>query len=154
MEGFDYQIDSLNAEGNQNELDQVFTELLHSSHAQSDAAFRLAQSIVPILKLLVRVINLFRSLTLSNRTFLQQPLPGTQIRRRARRAMDCIGKQIVASSKAALSASEGGQVLGGKRDLLSVLLRSTLSKEVPENQRLNEAEVVARKDQFFLAFSD
>ncbi|KAJ7257365.1 cytochrome P450 [Mycena rebaudengoi] len=129
--GFDYQIDSLNAEGNQNELDQVFTELLHSSHAQSDAAFRLAQSIVPILKLL--------------------PLPGTQIRRRARRAMDCIGRQIVASSKAALSASEGGQVLGGKRDLLSVLLRSTLSKEVPENQRLNEAEVVALIPTFLFA---
>ena len=68
--------------------------------------------------------------------------------------MDCIGRQIVNGSKAALSASEGGQALGGKRDLLSVLLRSTLSKEVPENQRLSEAEAVTRKDQFFLAFSD
>jgi hypothetical protein len=68
--------------------------------------------------------------------------------------MDFIGRQIVTSSKAALSASEGEQALGGKRDLLSVLLRSTLSKELPENQRLSEAEVVAREDQFFLAFSD
>jgi hypothetical protein len=59
LEGFDYQIDSLNAEGKPNELDQVFTELLHSSHAQSDAAFRLAQSIVPILKFVVCVINIF-----------------------------------------------------------------------------------------------
>ncbi|KAF7365870.1 hypothetical protein MVEN_00461600 [Mycena venus] len=122
--GFDYQIDSLNVEGKPNELDQVFTELLHSSHAQSDAAFRLAQSIVPILKFV--------------------PLPGTQIRRRARRAMDCIGRQIVASSKA-------GQALGGKRDLLSVLLRSTLSKEIPENQRLSEAEVVALIPTFLFA---
>ncbi|KAJ6565538.1 cytochrome P450 [Mycena vulgaris] len=122
--GFDYQIDSLNVEGKPNELDQVFTELLHSSHAQSDAAFRLAQSIVPILKFV--------------------PLPGTQIRRRARRAMDCIGRQIFASSKA-------GQALGGKRDLLSVLLRSTLSKEVSENQRLSEAEVVALIPTFLFA---
>lgn len=68
--------------------------------------------------------------------------------------MDCIGRQIVASSKAVLSASEGGKALGGKRDLLSVLLRSTLSTEVPENQRLSEAEVIARKDQFFLVISD
>jgi hypothetical protein len=68
--------------------------------------------------------------------------------------MDSIGRQIVASSKAALSASEGGKALDHQRDLLSVLLRSTLSKEVPENQRLSEAEVVARKNQLFLAFSD
>ncbi|KAJ7899843.1 cytochrome P450 [Mycena leptocephala] len=129
--GFDYQIDSLNEEGKPNELDRVFTELLHSSHAQSDAAFRLAQSIVPILKFV--------------------PLPGTQIRRRARRAMDSIGRQIVASSKAALSASEGGKAFGGKRDLLSVLLRSTLSTEVPENQRLSEAEVIALIPTFLFA---
>ncbi|KAJ7233676.1 cytochrome P450 [Mycena rebaudengoi] len=127
--GFDYKIDSLTAEGRANELDEVFTELLHSSHAQSDAAFRLAQSIMPILKYV--------------------PFPGTQSGRRARRAMDYVGTQIVASSKAELSTY--AEPLSGKRDLLSVLLRSTLSKELPENQRLSEAEVVSLIPTFLFA---
>lgn len=83
--------------------------------------------------------------------FAEQPAPGTQIMMKARTTMDSIGRQIVSNSIAALKASEGEKALGGKRDLLSVLLKSNVSTEVPQNQRLSEAEVVARKERSFLA---
>lgn len=60
--------------------------------------------------------------------------------------MDSIGKQIVSDSMAALKESEGGKSLSGKRDLLSVLLKSNLSAEIPGSQRLSEAEIVAREE--------
>ncbi|KAJ7626907.1 cytochrome P450 [Roridomyces roridus] len=131
--GFDYNFNAL--DDKPNELNNVFTELMHSPHAQSYAAVRLAQSIVPILKLF--------------------PLPGSRIVARARVVMDAIGGHIVSGSKAALEeerASTGkGVSLTGRRDLLSVLLKSNLSKDLPDNQRMSDEEVVAQIPTFFLA---
>lgn len=53
--GFNYQFDALEAKGQPNELNQVFTELFHSPHANRIAGFRLAQGIAPILRLMVHI---------------------------------------------------------------------------------------------------
>ena len=51
--GFNYQFDALQPDGKPNELNDAFTELLHSPHASRYAGFRAAQGIAPILKLFV-----------------------------------------------------------------------------------------------------
>ncbi|KAJ7447523.1 cytochrome P450 [Mycena galericulata] len=129
--GFHYQFDALDEEGKPNELNEVFTDLLHSPHAQLYAGFRFAQSIVPILKLL--------------------PVPGAHLRKKAFTTMDSIGRQIVSNTKVDLKASEGEKTLYGRNDLLSVLLKSNLSTNLPESQRMSDAEVIAQIPTFFFA---
>ncbi|KAJ7473689.1 cytochrome P450 monooxygenase [Mycena galericulata] len=129
--GFHYQFNALDGKGKSNALNQVFTDLLHSPHAQLYAGFRVAQSIVPILKLL--------------------PVPGTQLRKKALATMDSIGQQIVSNSKENLKASEGEKTLHGQKDLLSVLLKSNLSTNLPESQRMSDSEVISQIPTFFLA---
>ncbi|KAJ7115348.1 cytochrome P450 [Mycena epipterygia] len=129
--GFNYQFDALGSNGKTNELNQVFTQLMHSPHANVYAAFRLSQSIVPILKLL--------------------PMPGNQILVDARNKMHSIGAQLVSKSKASIQASEGEKTLSSRRDLLSVLLKANMATNTPENQRLSETEVIAQIPTFFLA---
>ncbi|KAJ7691358.1 cytochrome P450 [Mycena rosella] len=129
--GFDYQFDTLETKGKPNELDEVFTEMFHSPHAKTYNAFRLAQSIVPILKLL--------------------PVPGSQVLQTARTKMQSIGSRIVSNSKAAIKASQDDKSLGGRRDLLAILLKANLSTNLPESQRLSDAEVIAQLPTFFFA---
>ncbi|KAJ6605398.1 cytochrome P450 [Mycena vulgaris] len=129
--GFNYEFDALETKGTPNELNQVFTELFHSSQANRYAVFRLSQAIVPILRLL--------------------PVPGMTVVRAARTTMHSIGSQIVIKSKASIKAAENEKVLGGRRDLLAILLKANMSENIPENQRLTEAEVIAQIPAFFLA---
>ncbi|KAJ7435163.1 cytochrome P450 [Mycena galericulata] len=112
-------------------LMEAFTNLLHSPQAQNYLGFRLAQSIVPILKLL--------------------PVPGSQLLKRARTTMNAVGRQIVTNSTAVLNGSEGEKGSHGRKDLLSVLLKSNLSANVPESQRMSDAEVIAQISTFLLA---
>jgi hypothetical protein len=75
---------------------------------------------------------------------LWQPLPGKSLFLAARTEMFSIGHRILTSSKADIVASEGEKNLGGKRDLLSTLLKANLSPDVPANQRLSDRELVSR----------
>ncbi|KAJ7444444.1 cytochrome P450 [Mycena latifolia] len=129
--GFNYQFDALNTKGKPNELNQAFTDLFHSPQANRNAAFRLSQAMVPILKLL--------------------PMPGAAILANARAKMMGIGGDILSQSKADVKASGGEKVLGSRRDLLSVLLKANLSTDLPESQRLTDAEVIAQIPTFFIA---
>ncbi|KAJ7473713.1 cytochrome P450 [Mycena galericulata] len=131
--GFNYEFDALHEKGQSNELNTAFTELLHSPHAQRDAIFRRAQSIIPFLKLL--------------------PVPGTRNRRKTHDTLKSIGKQIVWASKASLKASQEEKT-EGKRDVLSVLLKANLSSDLPESHRLSEAEVIAQIPTFLFAGHD
>ena len=64
--------------------------------------------------------------------------------------MNRIGKQILQDSKAAILADEGGNGKLNKsswpgRDLLSLLLRSNMSTDLPPNQRMTDKEVLDRE---------
>ncbi|KAF7364387.1 hypothetical protein MSAN_01099400 [Mycena sanguinolenta] len=129
--GFNYQFNALNAHEKPNELNDAFTELLHSPHATRYAGFRAAQGIAPILKLF--------------------PGPGQNLVRAARMKMFRIGKQIVNRSKADIKAAKAEKDLGKQRDLLSTLLKANLSAVIPDSQRLDDAEVVGQIPAFFFA---
>jgi len=60
--------------------------------------------------------------------------------------MDRIGNQLLKESKAALAeANEEKDEIFKKRDLLSLLLKANLSTDIPESQRMNDRDVLARK---------
>ncbi|KAF7297536.1 hypothetical protein MIND_00987800 [Mycena indigotica] len=132
--GFGYEFNAL--EGKTNELNQALTDLFHSPQANFYGAIRLIQSFIPILKLV--------------------PLPGTRVLHIARTRMDDIGSHIVEDSKAALIADktipdDKGNMLKGRRDLLSVLLKANMSDGLPESQKLADDEVLSQIPAFFLA---
>ena len=61
--------------------------------------------------------------------------------------MHHIGRKLVAESKAAVVAAEkdGEKETSRNRDLLSLLVRANTAKDIPESQRLSDADVLARK---------
>ncbi|KAJ7606355.1 cytochrome P450, partial [Mycena polygramma] len=127
--GFNYQFDALSRKST--ELNDAFTELFHSPEANRYARFRISQGIMPILRLM--------------------PVPGWTIVLSARNKMRAIGSQILSESKANINSSEGTKTLGARRDLLSILLKANLSKQIPESQRLSDAEVIGQIPTFFFA---
>ncbi|KAJ6517590.1 cytochrome P450 [Mycena vulgaris] len=129
--GFNYEFNALDTKGKPNELNDAFTKIFHTPQSNRYRTFQLSQSIVPILKLL--------------------PMPGTKIFATAHNTMQSIGSQIVATSKATITASEGEKALAGRRDLLSVLMKANMAMDIPASQRLTDAEVVAQIPTFFLA---
>jgi hypothetical protein len=56
--------------------------------------------------------------------------------------MFSVAGRIVSDS---IRASDGAKSFGAKKDLLSVLLKANLSKDIPESQRLSDTEVVSRR---------
>ncbi|KAJ7328869.1 cytochrome P450 [Mycena albidolilacea] len=124
--GFNYDFDALvpDKDKKPNDLNEVLKQILHSPLSNRYAIFRLAQSL---------------------------PLPGKSLFLAARTEMFSIGHRILASSKADIVASEGEKNLGGKRDLLSTLLKTNLSPDVPANQRLSDRELVSQIPTFFVA---
>lgn len=69
----------------------------------------------------------------------------------AKATMNRIGTQLIAEKKAAIAreASEkkghggGGQSLQG-RDLLTLLIKANMATDIPDNQRLSDADVLSR----------
>ncbi|KAJ7616471.1 cytochrome P450 [Roridomyces roridus] len=128
--GFHYAFDALNEK--RSELNDAFTSLLHSPGSEGFMAVRLVQSTMPILKLL--------------------PLPGSKLVLRTRAIMDSIGAQIVSTTKAALmERAQTDKVLHERRDLLAVLLKSNLSTDLRDYQRMSDEEVIAQIPTFLLA---
>lgn len=60
----------------------------------------------------------------------------------ARRTMQRIGRGLLAESKAGVAAHEKGGA--ASRDLLSLLVRANTAKDLPERQRMSDADVLAR----------
>ncbi|KAJ7617984.1 cytochrome P450 [Roridomyces roridus] len=138
--GFNYSFDSLTPHGHAqpNEMEDAFTRLIHSPRSQLYAGFRTAQGMAPILKFL--------------------PVPGRKVANEARDTMKTIADRIISGSKAELAAEAQSKdtaapvSLQGKRDLLSVLLKSNIAAEaLPESQRMSDADLAAQIPTFLLA---
>jgi hypothetical protein len=69
-------------------------------------------------------------------------VPGGKVVKEAREAMTSIAKELLAESQAAVKAS-GDEVYSTRRDLLSLMVKSNMSKD-QENARLSDADVIAR----------
>ncbi|KAJ7731826.1 cytochrome P450 [Mycena maculata] len=128
--GFDYQFDAMDPEGQPNELNEVFTKLLHSPQSQRRATLRVAQASIPMLRIF--------------------PLPGNKTVHGARSKMFEIGNQLLSDSKAALKAGGGEKTVKG-RDLLSIMVKANMSTDIPEQQRLSDTDVVAQIPTFLVA---
>lgn len=61
--------------------------------------------------------------------------------------MGRIGQQLMTDSKAAIALSEKVEHTDNAqgRDLLSLLVKANTASDLPENQRLSDADVLARK---------
>ncbi|KAJ7830482.1 cytochrome P450 [Mycena leptocephala] len=126
--GFNYDFNALEEMEKPNELNQAFTELLHSPNAQRNVMFRIAAGMVPALNYV--------------------PFPGRNERDNVRTKMFSVAGRIVSDS---IRASDGAESFGAKKDLLSVLLKANLSKDIPESQRLSDTEVVSQIPAFYVA---
>ncbi|KAJ6555951.1 cytochrome P450 [Mycena capillaripes] len=126
--GFNYDFNALEETETPNELTQVFTELFHSPNTPRNAMYQLMEAIVPVLQFV--------------------PLPGRNVILNARDKMFSIAGGIVSDN---IRASDGAKSFGDKKDLLSVLLKANLAKEVPASQRLSDSEVVSQIPAFFVA---
>jgi len=62
----------------------------------------------------------------------------------ARKTMDRIGRELIDQSKAAAMGSGEKGENWRARDLLSLLVKANISKDVPEHQRMSDADVLAR----------
>lgn len=72
----------------------------------------------------------------------------------AQGVMRRIGLQLIAEKKAAILAEKAEQMGGVEkrnlesRDLLTLLLKANMAMDIPENQRLSDEDVLARKSCF------
>jgi hypothetical protein len=74
-------------------------------------------------------------------------MPGRQLVQKAKEKMFGISTQLMEDSKDLIKA--GGPEINTSRDLLSILLKANLGIDVPEDQRLSDADVVSRKLNYF-----
>jgi cytochrome P450 len=122
LAGFHYKFDTLNADAKPNELYESFNVLFRTGSDFSLLPF--LQGYFPIFRFIVT--------------------EQVRITRRAKEKMDQIGMQLLRESKAAAIAGDHKDVLE-RRDLLSLLTRANMDKELPESQRLSDEDVLARE---------
>uniref|UniRef100_A0A0W0FP89 Cytochrome p450 n=1 Tax=Moniliophthora roreri TaxID=221103 RepID=A0A0W0FP89_MONRR len=120
--GFNYDFHSL--QGEPNELNVAFSKVFKSGASQ--------MTILVLLKIFFPVLRLLPE---SNGAV-----------RQAQRTITRIGRQLMADSKAALSVDAKGS-----KDLLSLLVRSNTSIDLPANQRLSDDGVLAQVASFLVA---
>ncbi|KAH9847043.1 cytochrome P450 [Lenzites betulinus] len=129
LAGFNYEFNSLNPSGELNELAAAFEQIFQ----------------VPQITTMMILRNLFPILNVIKDRRMRRVQQAQAVMRR-------IGKQLVAEKKAdiAREASEkkdhgnGRQSLQG-RDLLTLLLKANMATDVPDNQRLSDEDVLARR---------
>ncbi|EJD39291.1 cytochrome P450 [Auricularia subglabra TFB-10046 SS5] len=135
--GFDYEFNTLNEEGEKNELAVAF-----------DKIFRV--DVAPKLQIRGFIYNQFPLL----RKFF--PDQRTREMDHSRKTMDEIGMRIVQEKKQAVLSELSGvtrvekKAIGGK-DLISLLLQANLAQDLDPAQRLSDEEVLAQIPTFLLA---
>ncbi|KAJ7911908.1 cytochrome P450 [Mycena leptocephala] len=120
LAGFNYQFNALNAEKPPTELDGAFKGLFNSTNQRRISVSAMLRGRFPFMRLI---------------------LPEPKRLAAGRSTMNRIGMQLLQDAKSAISA---GEKEAGRRDLLSLLVQSNMSDEIPETQRLSDAVVIAR----------
>jgi len=133
LAGFHYKFDSLDMDRKPNELHEAFS-----------TAFRSAEqlNIFAVLKAWFPLLRVFPSDRETKET-------------RALQVMHRIGTELLNESKAAVVASaleKGSSVEKHKaRDLLSLLIRANMATDLPDNQRIEDVDVLAQVPTFLVA---
>ncbi|KAJ7852690.1 cytochrome P450 [Mycena olivaceomarginata] len=127
LAGFDYSFNSLNTE-RPTELATAFGATMQATVTLS--AFDIIPAWVPALRAC--------------------PTKFAVLGRASQKTMSRIGREILRGTKTDMAES-GTFETGRGRDLLSLLVRANTAKDVPENQRLSENEVLAQVPTFLAA---
>ncbi|KAJ7869957.1 cytochrome P450 [Mycena olivaceomarginata] len=127
LAGFNYQFHALDDTKEPTELDGAFKQLFLQTGPRRIRATAVLRGRFP---------------------FLRPLLPTSKKLANARKTMDRIGMQLLQDSK---NAIESGEKVAERRDLLYLLVRSNMSEDIPENQRLSDDVVVSQLPTFFAA---
>ncbi|KAJ7184935.1 cytochrome P450 [Mycena filopes] len=125
LAGFNYHFNALDTTQSATDLDTAFQKLFKTTEI----------SIWPMLRARFPIARLF--------------VPKGKATTGARAVMDRIGLQLLHDTKAEILSGE--KESSDRRDLLSLLIRSNMSEEVAESQRLSDAVVIAQLPTFFVA---
>ena len=145
LSGFKYAFDSLNPEDSPSALYGAFRKLLS---AGAPGLVGILLYYLPILGILVRYHSLI--LFLVNADYpLPQPTKRERLLSEARSTIYATGRELLASMKASIVAEHGTtQQLGRKdfaqRDVLSMLVKANMAKDVPEDIRMSDEDILAR----------
>jgi len=136
LAGFNYKFDTLNTEEKPNELSEAFQTVFQTN---TELTF------VLVLRNMFPFLRIFPS----NRDEKEA---------QARKVMKRIGTELLRESQAAVTAAntsdKGGSVEKKSiqsRDLLSLLVRANTATDLPDNQRLDDADVLAQVPTFLVA---
>ncbi|KAE9411164.1 cytochrome P450 monooxygenase [Gymnopus androsaceus JB14] len=132
LSGFNYDFHALSPDGDANELHHAFS-----------TGFQVATRL-NIWTIVQGVFSITRLI----------PSPGSAALRRARNTMRHIGEQLLHESKAYLKATGEKAETWRARDLLSLLVRSNMSTDLQDNQRMSDADVIAQVPTFLVAGHD
>ncbi|KAF7358749.1 Cytochrome P450 [Mycena sanguinolenta] len=127
LAGFNYQFNSLDTNKEPTELDEAFKKVFLQGGNRQPTPFTILRARFPILLPL---------------------LPPPKRLTQGRGTMDRIGKQLLQDAKNAVAS---GEKLVERKDLLSLLVRSNMAKDIPESHRLSDDVVVAQLPTFFVA---
>lgn len=123
LAGFRYDFDSIKRGEEGNELSRAFGQILQPFGGRS---------LLSILKFAFPLLRTFKSA--SERAVDH-----------AKKTVARIGSELIQESKATIEDSQG------KRDLLTLLLRANMKKDVPESQKLTDSEVLSQVPTFLVA---
>lgn len=150
--GFGYDFNALNLEGKPTELGLAFQKLFMSSSEGQTSALAQVLSSFPILALVVRHISIYAHAHANGYYRVSQPNKRLKDMASASAAIKRVGLQLVAERRTAVlrEASENHkdrierEDLQG-RDLLTLLIKANMAKDVPDNQRLSDEDVLGRE---------
>ncbi|THV06948.1 cytochrome P450 [Dendrothele bispora CBS 962.96] len=125
--GFNYEFESLSG-GENSELNRAFSSIFGQRNRR------------PFFEFLRVQIPIFRKL----------PLPTNPKIKEARGIMDRIGLELIQDAKK-MSQAEEKDGITKSRDLLSLLIKSNMNTEIPENQRMSDEDVLAQIPTFLVA---
>ncbi|KAI8994051.1 cytochrome P450 [Trametes punicea] len=138
LAGFGYDFGALNPEGKPSELNIAFRQFFSSTAGGPGSLLVVAALRFPILKAI--------------------PTKRGRTADKASRVIRRIGREIVEERKAEIIRETSEKHLDGierkdlkGRDLLTLLIRANMAKDVPESQRLSDDEVIGQIPTFLLA---
>ena len=144
LSGFKYAFDSLNPEDSPSALYGAFRQLFS---AGAPGLVDILLYYLPILGILVRYHSLM--LFLIDANYLLQPNKRERLLSEARSTIYATGRELLASMKASIVAEHGTtQQLERKdfvqKDVLSMLVKANMAKDVPEDIRMSDEDILAR----------
>ncbi|KAF9071151.1 cytochrome P450 [Rhodocollybia butyracea] len=130
--GFNYDFHALTPKGGSNELSKAFSTGFHVATRLN--FWLMIQGTFPFTRWI--------------------PSPGSKSLRYAKKTMNEIGQNLLDQTRAHLNATGEKAETWRARDLLSLLVRSNMNKDIADSQRMSDVDVIAQVPTFLIAGHD